>query len=398
MMASFYTGVGGAKSQQFGMDVWSNNISNVNTVGFRSSTPEFATLLSSEVSNVALTGADEFGVGVTAQTTALSQNQGSFQSTDRPLDLAIGGNGWFGIQDPENTENLLFTKAGAFYVDANGDVTNGSGNKLVGTYSGNMTVDGKGGGSVLATSAAPKNMLTEPEAQVPLNLPSNLTHPGFPAKAAVMKTVTPDIAVTVENSSVDITYTIPKEAASKVEILDSSGNVVNTIIRDTRKAGEQTFTWDIRDENNKVVVVPGNYTARVSYVDTPAVPAVKEGNLTAYSVDQNGVVVAGFDNGFSQVVAQIPLFHFQNQQGLGKVSDTIFSASENSGQAIFYKDANGAVIQEGRILGNTLESSNVSLAEAMTNLIITEKAYTANARVITTADQMIQKAIGLKRG
>lgn len=397
MMNSFYTGVGGVKAQQFGIDVWGNNIANINTVGFRSSTPEFASLLSGVVSGVNMSGMDEFGVGVTAQTTSLSSDQGSFKSTDRTLDLAIGGNGWFGLQNPENTGEMIYTRAGAFFTDAAGSVVDQNGYKLMGTYSGTMTLDGKGGGTVSTASIANANMLTTETAQVPLELPSALTHPGFPAKDAVMGTVTPNIGFTLSSVPAEFKYTLPKEANSKIEILDANGNVISTTVQESKKAGEHTFTWDGRKDDNSVAP-SGSYSARVSYVDVPAVPAVKEGNLTGYEIDANGVVTAAFDNGYGQVVAQIPLFHFQNEQGLTKISDTIFSASSNSGEAIFYRGADGKVIQEGRILSNTLELGNVLTAEAMTNLIITEKAYTANARVITTADQMIQKAIGLKRG
>ncbi len=395
MMSSFYTGISGVKTQQFGLDVWGNNISNINTVGFRSSTPEFSTLISQYKNGIAMTGADEVGLGSTAQTTALSMKQGSFQPTDRALDLAIGGNGFFGVQKAGDN-SVYYTRAGDFYVDADSNVLNGNGSFLLGTYSGNMTINKDGTASVSATSVAPANMLTDPNRQVPLKLPKELTHPGIPGTAAVMATI-PSYNVDLVNSSATIPYTLPKQTTARIEILDSTGTVVRTLPQSTQGSGQHSVTWDGKDENG-ALLADGTYTVSVTYTDTPAKPTIGVGYLKDYMVDSNGMVVASFDNGQSSIVAQIPIFHFQNEQGLEKLGDSEFRSTDNSGEAIFYKDANGNTIQNSKIIGQTLEMSNVSAAEAMTSLIITEKAYSANAKVITTADQMIQKAINLKRG
>jgi len=398
MNTSFYTGIGGVKTQQFGLDTWGNNISNINTVGFRSSTPEFSTLFATYASGIAMSGADEVGLGSTAQTTALSMKQGSLQSTDRPLDLAIEGSGWFGVKKANDPTQLYFTRAGDFYTDAMGNVTNGQGDKLMGTYSGNMTVNKDGTASVGAKSTASSKLLKDANSQVELKLPTYVTHPGIPGTAAVMATV-PDFNLPVASDGMptNITYTLPKQTTAKLEILDSTGTVIRTLPQSTQVQGDHTVAWDNKDETGATVAA-GNYTVRVNYVDKPAVPSIGPGSLKGYEVDSNGMVVATFDNGQSQVVAQIPLFHFQNEQGLEKVGDSEFVATDNSGAAFFYKNASGDVVQGGKIANQTLEMSNVSTAEAMTQLLITEKAYSANAKVVTTADQMIQKAIALKRG
>jgi flagellar hook protein FlgE len=397
MMTSFYTGISGVKSQQTGLDVWGNNIANINTVGFRSSTPEFSTLLSQYKSGIAMSGEDEVGVGATSQTTALNMRQGSFVNTDRALDLAIGGNGFFGIKKANDDTQIFYTRAGDFYVDAAGNVLNANGDQLVGTYSGNMTIAKDGTATVPATSTVSANLLTDPKAQVPLKLPKYITHPGIPGTPAVMATLPSyQIAIT-GGAGGDITYTLPKQSTARIEITDANGNLVRTLPQSTQGSGQHTVTWDGKDEN-KTTVPDGNYTVKITYVDKAAVPSIGVGNLKAYQVDANGMVVATFDNGQSSIVAQIPIFHFQNEQGLEKIGDSEFRSTDNSGQAIFYKDKNGNTIQNSQIFANKLEMSNVSAAEALTQLIVTEKAYSANAKVITTADQMIQKAIGLKRG
>ncbi len=397
MTTSFYTGIGGVKAQQFGIDTWGNNISNINTVGFRSSTPEFATLFAAKMGGIGMSGADEFGLGVTAQTTALSMEQGSFMPTDRALDLAINGNGWFGVKKAEDPTQVYYTRAGDFYTDSEGNVTNGQGDKLVGTYSGNMTINKDGSASVVAKSVASANLLKDANSQTEFKLPKYVTHPGIEGTPAVMASIPAFQISVLGGSPTEITYVLPKQTTPKLDIVDASGAVIKSLPQSTQIQGEHTVEWDGRDKDGNLVA-PGAYTVNVNYVDKAAIPTIGVGNLSGYEIDSNGMVVAAFDNGQSQVVAQIPLFHFQNEQGLEKVGGSEFRATDNSGEAFFYKNENGSVIQGGQIASKNLEMSNVSAAEAMTQLIITEKAYSANAKVVTTADQMIQKAIALKRG
>ncbi|MCD8544917.1 MAG: flagellar hook-basal body complex protein [Sulfurospirillum cavolei] len=122
-----------------------------------------------------------------------------------------------------------------------------------------------------------------------------------------------------------------------------------------------------------------------------------EGFLTGYDVDENGNIVASFSNGESSAVAKIAVYHFQNDQGLTQVSSTLFSESANSGEAIFYTDANGNTISGTSIASSTLEASNVDLATALTELIVIQKAYSASAKGITTSDELLQNAINMKQ-
>jgi flagellar hook protein FlgE len=99
----------------------------------------------------------------------------------------------------------------------------------------------------------------------------------------------------------------------------------------------------------------------------------------------------------SSTIAQIPVYQFQNEQGLTKVGDSLYQQSDNSGTAFFDKDSKGNYSSGGTIMSNALEMSNVSLASAMTQLLITQKAFDASAKCVTTSDQMIQKAIAMPR-
>jgi len=121
------------------------------------------------------------------------------------------------------------------------------------------------------------------------------------------------------------------------------------------------------------------------------------GELSDYVVGDNGYIYANFSNGKSTAIAKIPIFHFQNDQGLEKKGSNYFQNTSNSGQAFFYTDVNGNVIETSKIHSYMLESSNVELSTALTEMIVIQKAFEANAKSITTSDQMIQKAINMKK-
>lgn len=124
---------------------------------------------------------------------------------------------------------------------------------------------------------------------------------------------------------------------------------------------------------------------------------IREGILKDYYTNDSGNILAQFTNGQVRSVGKVALYHFQNEQGLAKMGDNIYSQSANSGAAFFYKDAGGKSIYGAKLASSTLEQSNVDLAQALTEVIVTQKAYDANAKSITTSNEMLQRAIELKR-
>lgn len=122
----------------------------------------------------------------------------------------------------------------------------------------------------------------------------------------------------------------------------------------------------------------------------------KDGVLTNYAMGEDGMIMALFDNGFQAAVARVPLFHFQNDQGLYTEGGVFFSPTSNSGEPFMYAREDGTTYNGSKILGNMLENSNVDLGNEMTMLIVQQRAYEASAKSITTSDQMLQKAINMK--
>jgi len=190
----------------------------------------------------------------------------------------------------------------------------------------------------------------------------------------------------------------------KASVLDPDSNIIST------QDFEITF-----DENGELITPkqititsPQNITLNLnmtSYAKTDSATAysftqngIEKGFLQNYQIDKNGQIQALFSNGQMSVLGQIPIFHFQNDRGLESLGGNLFKQTDNSNKAFLYKDQNGNYIPGSQIISNTLESSNVDFSQAMTELIITQKAFSSAAKTVTTSDQMIQRAIDMKKG
>ncbi|MDY3668429.1 MAG: flagellar hook-basal body complex protein, partial [Campylobacter sp.] len=117
-----------------------------------------------------------------------------------------------------------------------------------------------------------------------------------------------------------------------------------------------------------------------------------------YATSEDGTILAVFDNGMQAAVARVPLFHFQNDQGLFSEGGVYFSPTANSGEAFMYAKEDGRLYNGSVIKNYMLENSNVDLNREMTMLIVQQRAYEASAKSISTSDQMLQRAINMKNG
>jgi flagellar hook protein FlgE len=190
----------------------------------------------------------------------------------------------------------------------------------------------------------------------------------------------------------------------EIKILDTDSNIIST------QNFELTFDSNgaLLTPNSVTINSPQNIALNLdltSYNKTDLAATysftqngVKKGFLQNYQIDSNGKIQAFFSNGEMSVLGQIPIFHFQNDQGLESLGGNLFRSTDNSNQAILYTDKEGNYISGSNIISNALESSNVDFSQAMTELIITQKAFSSAAKTVTTSDQMIQRAIDMKKG
>jgi len=433
MIQSIYAGVSGLQSFQTGIDVLANNIANVNTVGFKGSTTEFSNLFEQEVSQTSNITPGQVGLGVRVSATALDLDTGSFTQTENATDLAIAGDGWFGLTGLGGDE--YFTRAGNFNFEPysvdgpiappfypydqprNEEVrlTNPEGLLVTGTL-GNNTNNG-----VLSPVIDVLELdLANVESQSPLSFPANLSYPVEPSTQAdffgnIGIDNTPQV-VSAEvispqsernNLRLVFTQTNPQPAVGTSWDVTATTETSNgSVVYDTQ-TGVVTFdesgalsssTLGSIDNNGAPVLmnVGQGFSGIISnngpsVVTSATVDGSLAGDLINYTVNRNGEVISTFTNGKQSVVGKVAIYHFQNDQGLEAVSGTKFRVSDNSGKPIFYTQDNG------QILSNTLETSNVTLETALTELIIMQRSYDATSKTISTADQLLQNALQMSR-
>ena len=154
---------------------------------------------------------------------------------------------------------------------------------------------------------------------------------------------------------------------------------------DTGKYTVGGYDFDIHD----LTQFSGNTEARVSNSDGSGA-----GVLSSYTISNTGQIVGVFSNGLKEVLGQVALANFNNVNGLEKIGDSMFRSTVNSGLAQVGSAGSAGL---GLLLSGALEMSNVDLAQEFTNLVIAQRGFQANSRIITTSDEILQELVNLKR-
>lgn len=420
MTQAFYTGISGIKSSQTGIDVTSDNIANVSTVGYRGYSTEFSSLfeeMTTTTNNTSVVDSS-IGLGTRVSTTSMNQNEGSRVLTQRGTDLAINGEGWFGVQ---GEGEVLFTRAGDFHVDVNADLVASDGSYVLGTKGSNI----KDGVLVTRTDTTP---LGDVNNQEKLNFPETLTYPAeattnvsFIANLGIMDLEDENIPKHVSGTAIDVNGDINHLQLSftrsdlqtapntQWDVVATTQTKDGETIYDTQtgviifdELGEQVSNTLSQIDNNGTTVnidlgkdFEGIISTDREIESSSTSDGLIGGELSGYDINQNGDIVATFSNGMQSSVGKIALYHFQNDQGLDRAGASKFSQSSNSGEAIFYKDATGQNITGSNIINYTLENSNVKMEVALTELIVLQRSFDSSSKIISTADQMLQKAISM---
>ncbi len=420
MLQSIYAGISGLQSFQTGIDVLSNNIANVNTVGFRGSSTEFSNLFDMEVASSSAPTTRQLGLGTQVSAISLDTSIGSFYQTENTTDLAIiGDDGWFGLTGL-GSDNY-YTRAGNFNFEPYSSsatqtdlrLTNPEGLLVTGTLANNTN------NGVLSPVVDFLDLdLGDVASQESLSFPADLSFPVIPSTQADffgnlgLEDVPQVISAPVispksdkNNLRLEFVQTTPQPVSGiSWDILATTQSADGTIIYDT-KTGVATFDESgalisstlppLDNDGAQVVANLGQGFAGIqsnsgpSVVSSSTVDGTLSGELTGYSVNRNGEVISTFTNGAQSVVGKVAIYHFQNDQGLEAVSGNSFRATDNSGKAIFYETNNG------ELLSGTLENSNVSLDTALTELIILQRSYDAASKTIVTGDEMLKNALNM---
>lgn len=436
-MRALYSGVTGIRAHQTRMDVIGNNIANVNTIGFKSSRVSFTDVFTQTLSSGSQrTNPMQIGLGVGVGSTDLITDDGSFQSTGRALDLAIQGAGLFVLRDPSGQTlytragNLDWNKEGYLFNPANGMRVQGwmadATGKIDRTDWGTMTdirmIKGDVALGQASTSASFKGNLDaaakkDDTYETPITVMDSLGRPHkLIIKFTKQDTVAPDGGTWKWEFSTgellddkDPSKGLKYEGGGDLTFLTNgklkfdpnspdtySGKIPidPTAVDALAGADPLNITVDFRNLTQAFANTSGDADAKKSSVVIDNVNGMSMGTLDNVFVDDAGVITGRYTNGTNRVLGQIALAGFNNMAGLMKVGASTFAESPASGQPQVGKPGEGG---RGSFVPGNLEGSNVDLAGEFTNMIMTQRGYQANTRVVSTADDMLQELINMRR-
>jgi flagellar hook protein FlgE len=386
MLRSLFSGISGLRAHQQMMDVTGNNIANVNTIGYKSSQVVFQDTLSQMVNAAGAPqngagGTNPAQVGLGVRTASINANfgQGAAETTGKSTDLMIQGDGFFVVKSGGEE---LYTRAGSFSFDANGALTTPNG----------QTVQGWSGvNGVVNTANAPGDIKLPIGVTLSPTLTTNITLTGnFSNEAAVGDTQQMAVKVYDANgAALPMVVSFTKNADTvtwDMTLPDgSTAPVLFTAGKGPASVSCGAYTFDTHD----LTQFSGLTSAHVSNSDGSA-----SGVLSAYTVSNTGQIVGVFSNGLKETLGQVALANFNNVNGLEKIGDSMFRSTVNSGLAQVGPAGTQGL---GLITSGALEMSNVDLAQEFTNLVIAQRGFQANSRIITTSDEILQELVNLKR-
>src|SRR5713226_4292743 len=405
MMRSMFAAISGLKNHQTFMDVVDNNIANVNTTGFKQSRVTFQDILSQTLRGASGpqggrggVNAEQIGLGVLVSGIDTIQSQGTLQSTGKSTDMAIQGDGYFVMSDGKQN---MFTRDGAFDLALDGTLASASsGLHLMGWQANPVT-------GIVNTTVPPTN-ITVPigagmtgKASTSLTVNGNLdsNNLGGAVNAVPVSTTVYD----AQGNAVPITWTFTKSAANTwgaVPTTTAAGSSTITFNGSGKVASGGTGTLTVTLANGATTPQPVSvdFSAMTQLASTPSdlssnTDGASAGSLTSFTVGQAGDITGVYSNGYKQPLGQIAMDSFSNPSGLTKAGGNLFQSSANSGTAnIGIPGAAG----RGSIATGFLEGSNVDLAQQFTNMIMAERGFQANSKVITTSDEILMDLVNLK--
>ncbi len=420
LSSTLYTGISGLKANSEAMSVTGNNISNSNTIGFKSSSTLFSDVLSARVSSAGSSSQVGRGVQISGITNIFSQ--GSFSRTASNTDLAIDGDGFFMVRAPDEVENC-YTRNGSFSFNKMGYLVTAGGYRVQGKAYENGVLSGGDptdikvdfNSQIAARQTSTLTLTTNLDSAAdiipafdiadPKNTSSYSTQTKIFDSLGGSHSVTTYFTKTADNtwewhmtvdsdelaSSVAGTTDLT-ELGSGVLTFDDSGNLLSG---ETGATLAGAIDWNNGSSSGQRIALTFDTTQRnnSSRIISQSQDGYAPGEVVDVSVDDEGTVIASYSNGEKINIAQLTLATFNNCPGLEKRGGSLYAQTAASGDPSV-----GTVgASQGYIYTSSLELSNVDLAQEFVDLITIQNGYSASSKVITTTDEMLQELINLKR-
>jgi flagellar hook protein FlgE len=406
-MASFSIALSGLTAATSDLDVTANNIANSNTVGFKESRAEFADVFAAGAVNL---NTSAVGQGVRLATTAQQFTQGNISTSGSNLDLAISGDGFFTLQDPSN--GVVYTRNGQFAEDKNGNVVTATGQALQvypPTTTGGFNTGALTNLNLQTAQSAP---LATTAGNVILNLPAGSLPPtGGAFNPTNPATYNQSTSTTVYDSlgnSFPATFFFTQTATPGLWNVNMTvnGNLLpttnplqfsNTGAVTPPASGALNFPGFTPADGAAPMNMTFNFAKSTQFGGGFGVTSIVQngfatGQLSTVSIDPTGVVSAVYTNGRSTQLGQLALANFPDPQGLKQLGNTTWAETFTSGTHISGTAGSAGF---GSIQSGALEASNVDLTTQLVNMITAQRAFQANAQVITTSNQLSQTVINI---
>jgi len=421
------------------MDVIGNNVANVDTVAFKSGRVTFkegfAQLMQSATgASETMGGTDPVQVGLGAEIGSIDTEftQGNLESTGNTTDLAIQGDSFFVVK---KGDEAFYTRAGNFQTDANGTLVSATDGYVV---QGRMAVNGKLS-DTLTNIQIPLGQTSPANATTTVTVNGNLDASASAFDRGTAATLDPlDPAQRA----------LPQNADSykdmSISVYDSLGNTQQLKVT-MWKTGANTWDWEVDPSNMKItsagvtssgthpitfnpdgtIDASSGFTApEIQFTPSDGAAAVDlkldlgsgsggltqfagsanavmanqdgytAGTMQSFTIDNTGTIVGSFTNGTTQTLGQVALADFNNPAGLVRTGDNMYGTTANSGAAVVGYAGEGST---STIASGNLEMSNVDLAQQFTDMIVAQRGFQADSKVITTSDQMLQDLVQLKQ-
>lgn len=422
-MTSFYSGLTGLSAYANALNVVGNNLANINTTAFKSSFINFEDLVAASFGGTSTSASGnpmQVGLGVMPNSVNGIFSQGSIQNTSEATNVAMEGNGFFIVGD--TVDDRFYTRAGNFSFDREGYLITPAGKFVLGYTQRDANGDIMSSGA-LNRIFMPSNTISAPSPTTFIQMFANLNvrdEVGDTYSASITvydskgapHTVTVDFthnglvggndqwaySASLPGADVEPPQALPFVLGAGVIEFDGTGTMILPAANVnfatpvfSNGADALNFTWRLYDTAGTGSITGYPIPSATSSTNTDGYPP---GNLTSLIIDNNGLIQGVFSNGQVEQMAQLATASFNNPKGMLRLGRNLFSETNASGPPSVGAANTGG---RGSITGSALEASNVDIATEFTNMLIFERGYQANSRIITTSDQVIQEALSLKR-
>lgn len=430
IIRSLTTGASGLRAESEALTAVSDNIANVNTIGFKRERAVFEDVLGRSV--MGSSALAEGGAGSRVAQIQQLWTQGALVTTGNPTDLALSGDGLFIVNGSANGEQgQFYTRAGQFQVDHDGFLVNPEGLRLqgytadsagnIGSQLGDLRVDG------MTLPATPTSTMT-----IHANLDARPASPATPAWDPTSPDTTSDFSsptriVDSLGHSHDATIYFhndgagswswhamvdggeltggtagtPTEGASGTLTFGTDGSLQTSTTTTSSfdflgAAPGQNVTFDFGTPASVSGTGFGGTTqlAQVSGVTSLSQDGFGGGAVAGMQIEQDGTITGVFANGDQRALGRIAVARFTDDGGLARAGQNLWAETRGSGEPLVGTAGSGG---RGSVISGSLESSNVDLGAEFVDLIAFQRGFSANSKVITTADEMYQELVQLKR-